>query len=60
MDDFDNPSFVFVDQALDQFETVEGSAGKAVHHAMSLPKFSGLRAICQELILMVNLKLCQS
>ena len=29
MDDFDNPAFVFVDQALDQFEMVEGSAGKA-------------------------------
>ena len=24
MDDFDNPSFVFIDQALDQFEMVDG------------------------------------
>ena len=29
MDDFDNPSFVFIDQALDQWETAEGSEGKA-------------------------------
>lgn len=29
MDDFDNPGFIFVDQALEQWDTVEGSAGKA-------------------------------
>lgn len=29
MDDFDNPGFVFVDKALEQWDTVEGSAGKA-------------------------------
>ena len=29
MDDFDNPSFVFVEQAEELFETVDGSAGKA-------------------------------
>ena len=45
MDDFDNPSFVFVDQALDQFETVEGSAGKACSSCHeSAEVFSGLRA----------------
>ena len=29
MDDFDNPGMVFVDQALDQWSTVEGSEGKS-------------------------------
>jgi len=28
-DDFENPGFVFVDQAIDQWETVEGSEGKS-------------------------------
>ena len=45
MDDFDNPAFVFVDQALDQFEMVEGSAGKACSSCHeSAEVFSGLRA----------------
>ena len=29
MDDFDNPAFVFIDQAIDTFNKVEGTAGKA-------------------------------
>ena len=45
MDDFDNPSFVFIDQALDQFEIVEGSAGKACSSChVSAEDFMGLRA----------------
>ena len=45
MDDFDNPSFVFIDQALDQFEMVDGSAGKACSSCHeSAEGFSGLRA----------------
>ncbi len=45
MDDFDNPAFVFVDQALDQFEMVDGSAGKACSSCHdSAEVFSGLRA----------------
>jgi len=45
MDDFDNPSFVFIDQAIDQFEKVEGTAGKACSSCHeSADVFSGLRA----------------
>jgi len=45
MDDFDNPSFVFVEQAEDLFETVEGSAGKACASCHESPEaFAGLRA----------------
>lgn len=29
LDDFDNPGMIFVDQALDQFDVVEGDAGKS-------------------------------
>ena len=29
MDDFDNPAFVFIDQAIDSFNAVDGSSGKA-------------------------------
>ena len=29
MDDFDNPSFVFVDQAIDEWSKVDGSEGKS-------------------------------
>ncbi|MCH2095173.1 MAG: sulfur oxidation c-type cytochrome SoxA [Rhodobacteraceae bacterium] len=45
LDDFDNPAFVFVDQALDQWDTAEGSAGKACsscHEDVS--EFEGLKA----------------
>jgi sulfur-oxidizing protein SoxA len=45
MDDFDNPSFVFVEQAEDLFETVDGSAGKACASCHESPEvFAGLRA----------------
>ena len=46
MDDFDNPGMVAVEQALDQFETVEGTAGKscASCHEDGLESFAGLRA----------------
>ncbi|MEX3008127.1 sulfur oxidation c-type cytochrome SoxA [Hoeflea sp. TYP-13] len=46
MDDFENPAFVAVDQALDQFETVEGAAGKscASCHEGGPEEFEGLRA----------------
>ena len=40
MDDFDNPAFVFLDQALDTWETVEGSEGKSCascHDAIDPP-----------------------
>ena len=45
LDDFDNPSFVFVDQGMDLFNKVEGTAGKscaACHQ--DLGEFAGLRA----------------
>lgn len=45
MDDFENPASVAVEQARDQFETVEGSAGKSCadcHEDVS--DFKGLRA----------------
>ena len=29
MDDFDNPAFVFIDKAIDTFNKVDGTAGKA-------------------------------
>ena len=43
-DDFDNPSFIFVDQALDQWDTAEGSEGKACSdcHA-DVADFAGLK-----------------
>ncbi len=45
MDDFDNPSFVFVDKAKDLYNKVDGSAGKscATCHA-DVAQFQGLRA----------------
>lgn len=45
MDDFENPAFVAVEQAEDQFATVEGNAGKSCadcHDDVS--EFKGLRA----------------
>ena len=45
MDDFDNPAFVFIDQAIDTFNTVDGSAGKACVSCHESPEvFKGLRA----------------
>ncbi len=44
-DDFDNPSFVFVDQALDLWDTVEGSEGKACASCHEdVAEFAGLKA----------------
>lgn len=44
MDDFDNPAFVFVDQALDLWETVEGTAGKSCASChQDITEFEGLR-----------------
>ncbi len=45
-DDFENPAFVAVDQALDQFETVEGTEDKscASCHEGGAEEFAGLRA----------------
>ena len=45
MDDFDNPSFVFIEQAEDLFETADGSEGKACASCHGSPEaFAGLRA----------------
>ena len=45
MDDFDNPAFVFIDQAIDTFNKVEGTAGKACVSCHESPEvFKGLRA----------------
>ena len=45
-DDFENPAFVAVDHALDQFETVDGTEGKscASCHEGGAEEFAGLRA----------------
>ncbi|MBK0329106.1 sulfur oxidation c-type cytochrome SoxA [Rhodobacteraceae bacterium F11138] len=47
MDDFDNPGMIFVDQALDQWNTVEGSAGKscASCHDDVESSMAGVRAV---------------
>ena len=45
LDDFDNPAFVFLDQALDQWETVEGSEGKSCSSCHeNVEDFAGLKA----------------
>lgn len=43
-DDFDNPAFVFVDQAMELWETADGSEGKACADCHALEDFAGLRA----------------
>ncbi len=45
MDDFDNPAFIFVDQAIDLWDAVDGSEGKSCSscHA-DVSEFAGLRA----------------
>lgn len=43
LDDFDNPSFVFVEQAQDQFTAVDGSEGKACADCHNVFDFKGLR-----------------
>lgn len=45
MDDFENPAFVAIEQAQEQFTTVEGSEGKSCSNCHSdVSEFSGLRA----------------
>ena len=45
MDDFDNPAMIFVDVALELFETVDGEAGKACSDCHeSAEEFAGLEA----------------
>ncbi len=45
MDDFDNPGFVFVDQAIDLFAKVEGTEGLSCSSCHSdVAEFTGLRA----------------
>ena len=45
MDDFDNPAFVFVDQARDVWNTAEGSAGQSCANCHEEPEsLRGLRA----------------
>lgn len=44
LDDFDNPSFIFVDQAMDMFETVDGSEGKSCADChKDVADFAGLK-----------------
>ncbi|TLP46870.1 sulfur oxidation c-type cytochrome SoxA [Cohaesibacter sp. CAU 1516] len=46
LDDFDNPAFVFIDQATEQFDVKEGSANKACADCHSgVEDFKGLRAM---------------
>lgn len=47
MDDFDNPGMIFVDQAADQWNTVDGAAGKscASCHEGGTAEFAGLRTV---------------
>jgi L-cysteine S-thiosulfotransferase len=43
-DDFDNPGFIFIDQALDMFETAEGSEGKSCANCHEdVEEFAGLK-----------------
>nr|WP_306268142.1 sulfur oxidation c-type cytochrome SoxA [Pararhizobium sp. IMCC3301] len=45
MDDFENPGMIFIDQALDTWETVEGEAGKSCASCHDGPEsMKGLRA----------------
>lgn len=61
LDDFDNPAFVFVDQAIDQWDTVEGSEGKACSDCHEdVADFAGLKATLPrvengELVTLTNL-----
>jgi len=47
MDDFDNPGMIFVDQAMEQWSTVEGTAGKscASCHEDVQESMKGVRAV---------------
>ncbi|PTX54484.1 diheme cytochrome SoxA (sulfur oxidation) [Litoreibacter ponti] len=52
IDDFDNPAMIFVDQALDLFETVDGTEGKscASCHTNGPEEFAGLHASMPKVI----------
>ena len=60
-DDFDNPAFVFLDQAIDQWDVVEGSEGKACSSCHEdVADFAGLKATLPrvedgELVTLTNL-----
>ena len=43
-DDFDNPAFVFVEQAMDLWEQVDGTKGRSCASCHSVEDFAGLRA----------------
>ena len=47
MDDFENPGMIFVDQAIDQWDVVDGGAGKACAscHEDGPEEFAGLRTV---------------
>lgn len=47
LDDFDNPGFIFVDQATDQWDVVEGNAGESCGscHDGGPEEFAGLRPV---------------
>ena len=44
MDDFDNPGFVFLDQAYELWDSVEGTEGKSCASCHEAEDFAGLRA----------------
>ena len=60
-DDFDNPAFVFLDQAIDQWDVVEGSEGKSCSSCHDdVADFAGLKATLPrvengELVTLTNL-----
>lgn len=61
LDDFDNPAFLFLDQAIDQWDTVEGSEGKSCSTCHEdVADFAGLKSTLPrvedgELVTMTNL-----
>ncbi len=61
LDDFDNPSFIFLDQALDTWETVDGSEGKSCASCHDdVEDFAGLKSTLPrvengELVTLTNL-----
>ena len=51
MDDFENPAMIFVDQAIDLFNTVDGSAGKSCASCHEgVEEFAGLSATMPKVI----------
>ena len=51
IDDFDNPAFVFIDQAMDDWNKVEGSEGKACASCHEdLSEFAGLRTVLPRVV----------